>query len=211
MGGAGLGHCAPLVADPRLLSTGGCIHVAAKALSSSSACPGIPILHPPAVWAAPAGPQLILPSLEHLAGLRIQAQVVPRARQPGPRTNPGLPELRTRMPDFLPVVEGGPQRRSKTRAPGSHTQERRQPRALWCWLQCSPGGCSSHHRCCHLPALLSVLMGHTQGLSLGFPTQEQPWEVGGGNGSAPCSRCFLSALCALDFFLSWQQEQLCHR
>lgn len=41
MGGAGLGHCTPLVADPELLSTGGCIHVADKALISSSACPSI--------------------------------------------------------------------------------------------------------------------------------------------------------------------------
>lgn len=65
IGGAGLGHCAPLVADPQLLSTGGCIHVVDKALISSSACPSIPTPQPSAVWLLPEEPQLILPTLEH--------------------------------------------------------------------------------------------------------------------------------------------------
>lgn len=69
------------------------------------------------------------------------------------------------------------------------------------------GGCSSHHHCCHLPALLSTRTGLTQGLSLGFPMQEQSWEVGGGNGSVPCSRRFLSALCALIFFSCGSRER----
>lgn len=43
------------------------------------------------------------------------------------------------MPGFLPLVEGGQKRSSKTRAPRSLTQEGRQAQALWCWLQCSPG------------------------------------------------------------------------
>lgn len=65
------------------------------------------------------------------------------------------------------------------------------------------GGCSSHHCHCHLPTLLSMA-GLTQHIDLGFPTQEQPWEVGGGSRSAPCSRCFLSALI---FFSCGSREQ----
>lgn len=195
-----MGHCAPSVADPELWSAGGCIRVADKALISSSACPSIPILHPPAVWLLPESPQVILPTLEHRAGLRIHARVVPTARKPGPHTNPGL---RTRMPSFLPVVQGGPKRRSKTRAVGSHVQEGRQPRALELAAVLSredapaTTAAATSQPCCQ-----ERQDSHRASLSLGFPKLEQPWEVGGGNGSAPCSLCFLSTLCALIFFFS---------
>lgn len=113
------------------------------------------------------------------------------------------------MPDFLAMVERGPKRRSKTRAQGSHTEEQRQPQALWCWLQCSPG------RMLQPPPLLpppspAVNTDRTH-------TGPQPWishagaVLGSGRRKRICSvfpALPLSPLCP-DFFLLWEQGTAC--
>lgn len=204
-----MGHCAPLVPDPELLSTGGCIHVADKALISSSACPSIPILHPPAVQPLSVGPQLILPTLEHLAGLRTQAQGLDAARpyslMAWPTHKPRSPGAQNKDARFLPTVEGGPERRSKTRAPGSQTQEWRQSRALRCWLQRSPGRMLQPPL--PLPPPNPTVNGRTH-------TAHRPWlshagaALGSGRRKQICSMFPVFPL-SPDFFLLWEQGTAC--